>query len=422
MADLTDIQGFGDQLQNELSKLERHHEADVGHVKRFIRRNDGRVTDSTLAQYLKELRKTSERLPTDQALVDLSEFAFEEHAYMLRHEVGLADGTIRNIEFAVRKFLKGLDGRAEWASDYELTPPPDNTVTPADMLTGADINALTDGAGNMRDVALIEFLADTGARLSLVGSLRVCDLDLQGDRATYRPNPNAVGLKDAPIQEYPIIDSPAILRTYLHNTHPRPEADEVAAFHSLPGHGNDWREDRGSLKAPSIRDALQRAADNADVEKPVNPHNFRHSAITRMVREGFSRDEIEHRVQWTVDTDMWATYQHISSDQHNDAIFAKAGIGDAGNGPDETRRPCPNCTEPVAPHHHYCKQCGTDLSDRATAMRDAATESIATSLTELEDMSRREFYAKLLQHVDQRPADLGVHDPPSSESSESSSR
>lgn len=422
MADAWDVQGFDDQLANELEKLERHHQDDIDHVKRFVRRRDGQVADSTLAQYLKELRKTSERLGDETSLVGLSKRAFETHVYALRHEYELADGTIRNVEFAVRKFLSDIEDGPAWPDDYDLTPPPENTVTPDDMLTSEDIAALTDGAANLRDVALIEFLADTGARLSLVGSLRVGDVELDGQRATYTPNAEANGLKGATIQPYPIIDSKAVLRSYLRTTHPRPDRDDVALFHKVPGHGNDHTADRGALSSTSIRMALRRAADSAGVDKPVNPHNFRHSAITRMVREGYSRDEIEHRVQWTVDTDMWATYQHIAGDEHNDAIFAKAGLGDDSDTPDHVRRPCRNCSEPIAPHHHYCPQCGVDLSEQAARMRESATDSLATGMAQIDDMSRREFRAMVLKHLQADPSDLGVHDSPPSSSIDSSKR
>jgi integrase len=255
MGDLEDFQGFGQALENELGKLDRHHDEDLPLVKRWITKTDKRVAESTLSRYLKDLRKTAERL--DRPIATLSEAEMDAHVYDLRRnpEWGrggepLSDATVRNVEFVIRKFLSTIhaDDDDHWAHEYELTPQPQNTVTAEDMLRSDDIQALTQHATNLRDVAMIEFLADTGARLSLVGSLRVCDVDLDGDRCTFTPNPNATGLKGADITEYPIIDAAAILRNYLHQVHPRPHRDDVALFHKMPGHGNDIDEGDGALR------------------------------------------------------------------------------------------------------------------------------------------------------------------------------
>jgi hypothetical protein len=80
---------FGDQLDNELSKLDRHAETDLPHVKRFIQKLDGDVTEGTLSEYLKNLRKTSERL--DQPIMTLSEAEMDVLTAM--YSVGDRDAT-----------------------------------------------------------------------------------------------------------------------------------------------------------------------------------------------------------------------------------------------------------------------------------------------------------------------------------------
>lgn len=417
MGDLEDFQGYEADLRQELDKLDTHCEKDLPHIRRLIKRLDGDVTDSTLQLYLKNLRKTAER--TEVPLTEMDAWDLEDHAYELRHEYEFSDGTIRNVEFIVRKLHRELDLGTEWADDYDLTSLPDNTVSPEDMLRGEDINALTDAANNLRDIAIIEFLADTGTRLSLAGSLRVRDVDLDSDTPTYRPNREARALKGAEITDYPIIDSKSILRTFLQQVHPRPDNPDVAFFHKLPGNGYDpGPDDDGALTPNSIRDALRRAADKAGVDRPVNPHNFRHSAVTRMVREGYTRSQIEHRVQWTVDTDMWATYQHIAGEEHNKDIFATAGlVDDTDDGPSKERRPCGNCQEPLAPHHQYCPRCGEAATGATRERKAEALSSLADGLAELDDAGRRRFVAQLLQEVDADPSMLGTHESPSSSSS-----
>lgn len=248
------------------------------------------------------------------------------------------------------------------------------------------------------------------------------DVVLDGDQATYTPNPNAKALKGAPIREYPIIDSRAVLRTYRQQIHPRPDATDVAFFHKLPGHGHDATAGDGSLTGPTVRAQLRSAADSAGVEKPVNPHNFRHSAVSRMVREGYSRSQIEHRVAWTVDTGMWSTYEHIAADEHNSDIFAAAGVlEDDDAGPSAERSSCGLCQEPLAPHHDYCPRCGEAVSEQARQLKNSAIDSLAEALAEIDDPNRRAAIAEILQNVEADPSGLGSHASPPS-SSESSNR
>jgi integrase len=408
MGTLEDFQHFERRLQKELDRLDEFTDTDRPRVKRFVEKKDGDVTDGTLATYLRNLRMAARA--HDQPLVELDEATMDALTYELRHGNyghggdGYSNDSIRNIEFAVRAFLKVIDGHA-WAADYELTSPADSKVRPEDMLRGEDINALTSAAHNLRDVALIEFLADTGVRLSLVGSLRVGDVDLEGPKATYTPNPNARGLKGAAIRDYPIIDAKGVLRSYVRQTHPRPDRDDVALFHCIPGHGNPIDGD-GALTPTAIRNQLRRAADNAGLDKPVNPHNFRHSAITRMRREGYDRGEIESRVHWTVDSDMWATYEHIASAEHNQAIWERAGVVEDDDGPEPERRPCGTCMEPVAPHHDYCQACGAAVSKRARDLEDEGKDDLDSDLVVVEMPDGRKRVVETRQIVDAEPERL----------------
>lgn len=417
MSDLEDFSRFGDRLQRELERVDRHHEVDLPHVKRYVQKIDGTMTDGSMAEYLKNLRLTSKRLE-DKPISKLSEPDMEAHVYELRHspefgqgdEPGLSDATVRNVEHAVRHFLERLE-LAEWAEDYDVTPQPDTKVRPEDMLEGEDIASLRDGANNMRDIALIEFLADSGARLSLAGTLRVRDVDLDSETATYTPNPNAKGLKGAAIQPYPIIDAKSTLRSYLRSTHPRPDEPNVAFFHKIPGHGNTIEaDDDGALSPDTIRTQLRKAAEKGGVGKPVNPHNFRHSAVTRMRREGYDRAEVEHRVHWRVDTDMWQVYEHISGAQHNEAIFAAAGIAESEDGPDASRAPCANCTEPIAPHHDFCPKCGEPVSHQARQAKGKAVDSITGQFADIRSPTRQEIRAKTLRSLDIDARPLDAHD------------
>ncbi len=413
MAGINDPQDFKGELKRErriLKDSEDVHQVDREPINRWLRRRDGSIAVSSLSLYLRRVRSASER--SDVPLVDMEESDFHDLVFTLRHEHELADATIQSYENSVLGFLSDeLD--VEWTDDVDRTTVEPNQPDPDDILTPVDIAELTKAARNERDVAFIEFLADTGARLSLTLSLRVKDLDLTKP-PTYRPNADAIGLKGAPVMEYPLIDSAAAIRSYLRTAHPRPDSPDAALFHKVVPHkrgpnGERWTDD-GSVRPNAANQQLKRIAERAELDKTVKPHAFRHAAITRMVREGYSRSQIEHRVHWTLDTEMWETYEHITSTEHNEDIFRRAGILDPADGPDTVRKTCGNCNEPLAPHHEWCGNCGEPASPGAAETTDTAEGTILDRLVEEANPSVRRELKALLKEIRDRPDISNAHD------------
>jgi integrase len=400
-----DPQHFERTLRLERERLDNEAvvEADREAILAWARRRDGQVAVSTLGTYLMRLRRAAEESPVP--LVELGEEDYHDLVWRLRNEANLSDTTVRNYENALCLWLSDYRG-LDWPDDVDRTRTDDSGPDPAEMLGPAEIQALVDAARSQRDVALIEFLADTGARIGLTCSLRVRDVSLDSDRPTFQPNPESLANKDVEIVERPLIDCRGPLKTYLRQAHPRPNEPDAALFHLLKGYDEDVAVDDGACEPSPINEHLSRIAERAGVEKPTNPHNFRHSAITRMVREGYDRPEIEHRVGWSVDSDMWETYQHVSAEEHNEGIFAAAGFV-ADDGADRTRRPCGTCGERLAPHHDYCPVCGDAASPDARRRTDDATDTVLEELVRATDQATRQQLRSLLDAVESDPSAHG---------------
>lgn len=412
---IDDPQRFAAGLQRERENLHDSaavHDADRAAIDRWVRRKDGSVATSSLKTYLRRIRVASER--STSPIIDLDEDAFHDLVFTLRHEYDLADSTVASYEDSVLMFIQDMTD-AEWPDDVERTTVSHDGPRLDDILTPDDIYQLTSAARHQRDVAFIEFLGDTGARLSLVLSLRVRDVDLDGT-PTYTPNDNAMGLKGAEVTEYPLIDSAAPLKSYLRTAHPRPNDPDVALFHKLkPAKrtGEERWSDDGGVEPNAMRQQLYRIADRADIEKPVNPHAFRHAAITRMVREGYSRSQIEHRVHWSLDSNMWRTYEHITGEEHNKDIFREAGLLDREAGPQKIRKDCGNCNQPLAPHHEWCPNCGDPASPGAAESVEDTVDTVLDALVEESNPAAAEELRQLIDELRQHPAlaDDGHVDP-----------
>jgi len=413
---LDDPARFRQRFRDELDRLDDADiaDADKDAIHDFIRARDGGLAVSSLEQYCKQLRIVAGFSETPISDLDLD--GARDLFFEIRHNDGCAHSTSRNRQRVLRIFLEHHAG--EWAEQLEVMPVEKTTVDADDMLSSDDIATLVAAANNQRDIALIEFLADSGARRTLTVSLRNKDVDLEGETATYRPNADAIGLKGAEIKDYPLIDSVAAMRSYKRFTHPCPDDPEAPFFHKLENFEDG---DRG-INPDHLHNHLGRIARRTDLEKPCNPHNFRHSAVTRMVREGYTREEIEHRVHWKLNTDMWETYVHIDAERFNRDIFRKAGVAhqDDDDAHTRERHPCGVCREPLAPHHEYCPVCGEPATKETRELQKSATKSAAKGLAELSAAERRAFVADMLGRIQDDGSLLGTHESPSS-SSESAS-
>jgi hypothetical protein len=96
----------------------------------------------------------------------MNETDYDELVFALRHDYDLADSTVKSYENAILPSLdETLD--ADWPSEVDRTTVDDQGPTADDILDPAEVRQLTESADHQRDVVFIEFLADTGARLSV---------------------------------------------------------------------------------------------------------------------------------------------------------------------------------------------------------------------------------------------------------------
>lgn len=332
--------------------------------------------------------------------------------------------SLRNLfEFLDRDWWDDIDG----ALSQSRT---ERSVDGDDMYATDEVEALIGEARSVRDEALVEMLADTGARISLLGTLRVKDLTLDSNRPTFTPHVGADGLKDVPNKPYPLIDSPAVLRRYLNRHHPRSDEPEAPLFHKHPEYYDpEDSADDGALGYQGIYSMLQSAARRAGIDKPANPHNFRHTAITRMMADdAFTKDDIRHRVGWAKDTQMWERYDHLDAETRNSNLFVRTGLADPDEESGPSRAPCGNCGTMTQTDRRYCGQCGAAVTEEARETVEETQGDVSKDRVRADDPVDRLLYQKLGEKLDMEPSVVerrlegeGDHDDLPSSSSSSSS-
>ncbi|WP_353829067.1 site-specific tyrosine recombinase XerD [Agromyces sp. SYSU T0242] len=246
-------------------------------VERGLARNTLASYRRDLAIYLDWLEREGIGGPEDASEQDLSAF--------LRHLGGertppLAVASIARVLSAVRGLHRFLaeEGRVDHDAARELRPPKSPMRLPK-AIPVEDVAAIIEAAGlgddvvALRDVALLELLYATGARVSEATALNVDDLV---DHDVIRLFGKGGTQRIVPVGSY----ARAALDAYLVRSRPVLSARGTATPALFLG----VRGRRMSRQA--VWQTLQDAAERAGVAATVSPHTLRHSFATHLLAGG----------------------------------------------------------------------------------------------------------------------------------------
>lgn len=382
MGGTSDPNSYRDGFQDELRRLNSlPHDADAAAIRTWANRLTGEY--STRATQVCYVRKLSERA-TVGGFPALTEMASESDFYALHDSLrdgsnpdvkddGLAESTLRTIRNAARNFFGDALDR-DWATNIRVGGPQKTSVSKDDIFVAEEVEALRAAVRNPRDKALMETLLATGQRISALLSLRIRDVDLSGRTGFIYLNDEAIGLKGASGKR-PLLWATEYVKNWL-DMHPVAQNDDAALFCTVDGQTHPHREnDAQPLSTWGVNQQLRRIGTRAGIDKPVNPHNFRHSAITRMVREGVPDQQIKWLVGWKPDSTQFERYTHLQDDEmaqalleHYDLAEPEAAIGRP------TFQVCPSCDAPLDAwvNPMACPGCGLSLSHNAAALQESA--------------------------------------------------
>ena len=297
---------------------------------------------------------------------------------------------------------------------------------PKDLLTKEDIEAQADAAKNPRDKALIWLLYETGARIGELIDLTVGDIEdrkhgkkivIDGKTGARRlplvesvphlnnwlnkhPNPE----KDAPLwckiqqggpTEHLNPNDIADIRD-VHGIGPsRAEQLEAAGIETgtdLVAHSAEELADLAGVRPVTAQkwlkqfdsDAtltsdmqlgyrylrekiLQATMDRAGIDKPSNPHHYRHSRASYLATE-MTEAQLCEWFGWVQGSDVPAKYVHLSGRDIDNAYDQMHGLYE----PDEEEQEpdvieCPRCEELNEPSAAFCMRCGFALDQETAA-------------------------------------------------------
>ena len=360
-------------------------------------------TYGTLAAYCQALKRVCEL--ADGPLTDVDDVR-DVNELFDRLADGYGSSTLSQWQSAVTKFYEYHADLGVDPADIVVTVPKSKTVDERDMYTAEEVDALRDAVTNSRDRCLLELFLNTGQRIRAIQTLRVKDVDPQ--EGVYWLNTADGGLKGADENgaKRPLLGAKRAVYDWLKD-HPTGDPDDYLIT-VLP------TANRGvagtKLSQSNIRRRLQIIADEAEVSKPPNPHNFRHHFVTVCKRD-YKLDDatikflIGHPPESNI---MESTYSHMSAEDHIKEAEIAADLREPE--PEDsplTPRVCPTCTEPLSPSAKACAGCGTVFTPDAKAAEDAIQAGVTQANREVDpgDVESIELLDALEETLGDLPAE-----------------
>lgn len=372
----------------------------------------GSLAVTTNENYLTRLRMLAEASDKQLHQMQTGEVkrlidAFAEGAAPGTPDGGYAKGTMVQFQSAIKAFTKhhGLDIDAD---DIPVTSTPrgSQAVDERDMFDNSDIQDMRDVIDNTRDECLFELLLNTGQRIRAIQTLRIKDVDIE--EGVYWLNTDEAGLKGADKvgKKRPLLGAIGSVKKWL-EYHPTGERDDYLLTATV----NNNKATPGEMVAQqTMRARLKKIAEEAGVDKPVNPHNFRHSFVT-MCKRDYNMDDstVKFLIGHTSDsTVMEKTYQHLTDEDHIEAAEVAAGRREPEEPTTVGRQECPNpdCLNELDPTDKACSSCGTIISPDAKAAKETLQEQAEETVVEVESEQEAKVVQAVLKDLRENPEEF----------------
>lgn len=312
------------------------------------------------------------------------------------HDRDVSEHTKADYKKVIKQFWKWLDGDdddyPECVDWITTTGPTGNGKLPKDLLTRADIDNLKDACRNPRDRAFIALLYETGARIGELIDLTVGDIeDHQHGRKVVIDGKTGQ-------RRLPLVESVPALNHWL-NQHPSGEKSDPLWCKLQVG--------TDQLSYNYIKQKmLERAAERANVDKPMNPHHFRHSRATDLATE-FKEAQLCKWFGWVQGSDVPGKYVHLSGRDIDKTYGQMHGLRSVEE--EDEERPvieCPRCEDLNEKDDSFCSGCGQALDVAMAQEVEVLAEQAEDQIPEVENKTEARVVRAVLQELRESPGDV----------------
>lgn len=348
---------------------------------------------NTLRTYVYGLKRVAE--VSDTPLVEIDSDGVNELLGGLREgsidhdnvkDDGYSKSYLKPWQAALRGFYRYHDEFGVDSNEIVIFQQDDTSVDERDMYTQEEVEALRNAVENARDKCMLELFLNTGQRIRAIQTLRIKDVDPEdGATGAYYLNTDAEGLKGADQNgsKRPLLGAKRAVYDWLQF---HPKSDEPEAYLITPQKDHPWATPGEQLSQSTIRKTLKKLADEAGVDKPPNPHNFRHYFVT-MCKRHYNMDDatIKHLIGHGEGSQvMETTYQHLTDEDHIKDAEIDYGVREEEDESPFTPPICPTCGDNLEPNAKACGGCGTVFAPNAKSAEEQIQEDMKQSYAETE--------------------------------------
>ena len=342
----------------------------------------------TVETYTDKLRILQDR--SEKKLLELTTLELVELFEGLQEDY--SGRSVEQFLSACKAFYRHFDDHDVSINDITIKPNDDKSVDLETVLTRQEFHNLRDEMENPRDRCIIDLLAYTGQRIRVIQTLRIKDVDPhEGETGTYRINTTVDGLKgvDKAMKKRPLLGAKRSVTDWL-SYHPTKEPTDylITVIPGWGGHGTP-----GEMVAQNtIRRPIKNAAKKANIDKPVNPHAFRHYFATAAKTEFGMDDETVRRLlgHGANSRIMETTYRHLSDDD-----IIKDAEKAFGADVEERRTTPPMCPTCYVPLPGGLKSCPTASCNEVFDPDATSQTGLAQNLTNLDSSDLAELQQQL---------------------------
>ncbi|MFE3845443.1 tyrosine-type recombinase/integrase [Thermoplasmatota archaeon] len=231
---------------------------------------------------------------------------------------------------------------------------------PKELFTVEEIKTLANNTENLRDRCLVMMLYETGCRIGELQDIRIKDIDFDkyGALVTVYGKTGARRIR--------IIASAPSISNWLQE-HPDRINKNMHLFCGI------WTNRGGRMQYRYINKLLRKVGKKAEIDKPMNPHHFRHSRATELAKK-LTEAQLCQYMGWTIGSKEARTYVHLSGRDIDKAILSLHGFTHEETEEDKFKViKCPRCGIKNDPGSKFCSSCslGLDLKTLIDTEKDA---------------------------------------------------
>jgi integrase len=369
-----DIHDYEKRLHYFLNKLNNLDKANREDILKFVRYLSAEgISTGRIAKYIYSLINIVRIL--NKPLRDASKEDIVDLVSKIETNKEWSDFTKHDHKVILRKFYKWLRNSEDYPPEVKWIKAPrkkNYEKLQGKILTLEEIEKLANVANNPRDKAFVLVLFESGCRIGEFLPLKRSDITFDNFGIKFVVN-GKTGTREVRIIKYQ-----KEFKEWL-EVHPLKNKDDFFVWVSL-GDKNRFE----LMSYGNVRKLLLDLKKKAGINKPVNPHAFRHASVTYFSK--YLPDALlKKKFGWVRDTDMLAIYEHLDEKDLDEALLKLHGLKkeEIRESKQLDKKVCPRCGHENSILSQFCSKCTMPLDFKTVIELDETRRKLDEFMLEM---------------------------------------